>query len=59
MANLRIWNRVLSRDTILENMYLKNPKSTNGLTMNYIFANENLKGDKESQYYIFEHISKI
>ncbi|KAK9844409.1 hypothetical protein WJX74_002134 [Apatococcus lobatus] len=46
MANVRIWDRVLSQDDIKGGMFSINPSNTNGLQHNFHFSSANVKDNK-------------
>lgn len=49
LANVRIWNRVLSKDEIETNMFENEPKNKNGLVMNFRFDKLTGRNDRSRQ----------
>lgn len=49
MANVRIWNRVVSGAEIQENMYTNTPSNPKGLVMSFVFEHGNVDGKTDRQ----------
>ena len=47
MANVRIWDRVLSKTEIAKNMFKKDPDSKDGLVLNFVFDDSEIVGEVE------------
>ena len=47
MANVRIWDRVLTKSEIVKNMFEKRPDNKDGLVMNFIFEETQFVGSVE------------
>eukprot|EP00210_Caulerpa_lentillifera_P004763 g4547.t1 len=54
LANVRIWDRVLSTNEIKQNMFENEPNSKSGLVMNFKFDKERFLGDTERTRYFMD-----
>eukprot|EP00210_Caulerpa_lentillifera_P004747 g4531.t1 len=54
LANVRVWNRVLTNAEIRKNMFLDDPYSKEGLIMNFEFGREDFMGTTERDLRVYD-----